>query len=71
MTDEEMKPWLSEDEWHGTDVWKLLRTLAETRKALAVYDATTGLGCRLCDFVHPTEMHAPDCIFTTMPRPKP
>jgi hypothetical protein len=86
MTDGEVLQWLSEEEralWRwapGTDreraqilmpIIDALRSLAETRKALAgVVDreyATDG-PCAVCE-LHRYEDHAPGCLYATMPRP--
>lgn len=46
-----------------------LRTLAETRKALAACEDRNDLKCPLCG-LGPQGSHDETCIFATMPRPK-
>lgn len=89
MTDNELFQWLSVEEqgaWSmlrrepgGEASWAIrsLRSLAETRKALAIHDPaspstdchTTLCYCRVCADETP-HRHKPDCIFATMPRPQ-
>lgn len=90
MTDDEVKTWLSDkeqrawriecDESMFIDNSGILRSLAETRKALLscewAAEGASGETCPICGSFNgegdPTqdEPHAPTCIFTTMPRPK-
>ncbi len=91
MTDDEVRAWLSNEErggWTGcgraigdceccAETRGYLRSLAETRKALADTEWQGGgyEGDPHCFFCcadrEPSYKHAPDCIFTTMPRPLP
>lgn len=84
MTDDEVPAWLSEAERSGWP-WPLgpvLRSLAETRKALASvvvfhqrnvdardYDPQCGL-CGSSPDSDPRLAHTDECFMATMPRPK-
>lgn len=74
---EEHKAWLSANEWNELvhliddepDVVVILRTLAETRSALARVDPTKN-AAGTCDVCEGTWEHRAGCIYLTMPRPK-
>jgi hypothetical protein len=87
MTDDEVRQWLSDTECHRfqhdaavDDICgmvqvdsraPLLRTLAETRKALAACEAQACEdGCGFCGEYNQPVRHKPDCIFATLPRPR-
>jgi hypothetical protein len=94
MNDDECTEWLSGIEAlllsgdyvtgpYLPDVQSAMRTLAETRKALAasmhrhdVHDEGPTDHCPICGHVHrnhsiiPVSAHEPTCVFATMPRPR-
>lgn len=81
MTDDEVKQWLSDEEREAFDTVMptrpAFRALAETREALSHFGDDTSMGCDFCDVNrfdgkprHSDAPHKPDCIFSTMPRPK-
>ncbi len=87
MTDDEVKQWLSEEEriaWNDSDntptpratigIRDALRSLAETRKALAETEFGEHCGgydaCFHCGREPARYGHKEECIFATMPRPK-
>lgn len=82
MSDVEVVLWLTDIEAttfevHGQAVRVALRTLAETRKALAACEDfinRDAIFCPICEAMldtgEPDVEHAPNCIFATMPRPK-
>lgn len=62
-------PW-TWDEWGDMVLPAALRALAEVRRAaLGLLDYADGRECMECGR-YTDETHAPDCIFSTMPRPK-
>ena len=78
MNDDEVKAWLSDDErrmWAQNGkpyMATLMRTLAETRKALVEHEWSEVYGgqrsCAICACLPGS--HSTSCIFATMPRPK-
>lgn len=75
MTDEEMVGWLSEEEqictWAASVMVKdIVRSLAETRKALWRLADTETIRRGYCACCGATTHHHPDCACATMPRPR-
>lgn len=80
MTNEEAQPWLTIEEqglssfadpYDQGKIDAVLRSLAETRKALAAVETVACEHCcDLCSEYNQPIRHKPTCIFATMPRPR-